>query len=76
MPKWHYNVDKPLVIRPRKWTDIFVCNKHFADSSLCLISTKEGGVVSLRNTTVAVDLMIYVNTEKVMCYKRKRMRAA
>ena len=77
-PQFHYNVSGPFVIRPRKWIDIFLCNKHSTDSS-CLISTKEGGVVSLRlyNDSFTKKIIIQHKTSlrKVIHYSLIRSRS-
>ena len=72
MPEWYYNVDKSFVIPPTKLIDIFLCSKPFADSSLCLISTKEACVVSLQlynnSLTKKIKIPRKTSLQKLMQY--------
>ena len=73
MPEWHYNVDKPFVIRPGKSKDIFLCNKHFEKKYiLCLIPMYQRGVVSLRlyndSLTKKITIPRRTSLQKIMHY--------
>jgi hypothetical protein len=74
MPEWYYNVDQSFVIRPKELKNISLCDKHFADTSLCLISTNKAcaTVVSLQlynnSLTKKIKIPRKTSLQKLMQY--------